>query len=180
MPQIQSGYEGGGKTLKTSTSPAPSEGYDLLRALTYDRKGDYEERRSTRKQETPRKSTGGGGPTGSYRAPARQEQPREDPITRRLRNAQARAEILRLQASEQPPPMRMVTGAGIIPGYMPDVNAMNAYQRSAYLPNSSQFSGGGVTTPEEMAAVARGMRPLQSPIDLQPESPQNLNAFYGR
>lgn len=140
MAEISSTYEGPNK-LKTRTSGAPSEGYELLRALTYDRKGDYEERRAGRSQERPRKSSGGdGGSSARYEAPVRQEAPRLSPNEQALRNAQIRAEILRLKAMENPAPMRMVTGAGITPGYMMDVNAMNAYQRQAYLPTGSSFT----------------------------------------
>jgi len=136
MAQITSGYKGPNR-LETNVSAAPSEGYELLRALAYDRKDDYQERRAKRAQERPRKSGGGGEYTGTARraGPVQQERPREDPMARQLRSAQMRAEILRLQAEGGP--MRMVHGAGIVPGYTMDVNAMNAYQRAAYLPTNS-------------------------------------------
>jgi hypothetical protein len=57
---------------------------------------------------------------------------------RLLHARQNRAEILKMQAAEQPPPMQYVTGAGVVPGWMQDPNAMNAYQRQAYLPQSSE------------------------------------------
>lgn len=137
MPQIQSSYDNPNK-VRTSVSGAPAEGYELLRALTYDRKGDYEERRSKRSQERP------------YSSEPRKTRPRAvvtegpgargglTPMERHLRDAQARAEILRLQAEGAPPPMRMTTFAsGANNFYTPDVNAMNAYQRAAYLPKEA-------------------------------------------
>jgi hypothetical protein len=49
--------------------------------------------------------------------------------------------IMRSQAASNPPPMRLVTGAGVNPGYVLDPNAMNAYQRQLYLPQATQSEG---------------------------------------
>lgn len=54
-----------------------------------------------------------------------------------FKRAQQRDALLQMQARQNPAPMRMVTGPGIIPGYVQDTNAMNAYQRQAYLPKES-------------------------------------------
>lgn len=64
-----------------------------------------------------------------------------------LQMAQERDQILQMQARQNPAPMRMVTGPGIIPGYVMDTNAMNAYQRAAYLPNNAAAAYG----PEDSA-----------------------------
>lgn len=53
-----------------------------------------------------------------------------------------RAQLAQLRAVSGQAPMRMVQGAGITPGYMPDTNAMNGAQRAAFLPNNSQMTGG--------------------------------------
>jgi len=140
MAQITSGYEGS-KTLKTTTSAAPSEGYELMRALTHDRKSDYEGRRANRSKETPKKATAsrGGSSVGPRPAPGVMEfDQRPTKREQEFRNAQIRGEILRLQAQSGQAPVRMVTGAGIIPGYTLDPLAMNYYQRQAYLPTSAQ------------------------------------------
>ena len=63
-----------------------------------------------------------------------------------------RDEIMQMQARQNPAPMRMVTGAGITPGYVMDTNAMNAYQRQAYLPQNSTRA----FTPAEGAAAKTG------------------------
>lgn len=54
-----------------------------------------------------------------------------------FKRAQQRDALLQMQARQNPAPMRMVTGPGIIPGYVQDTNAMNAYQRQAYLPQAA-------------------------------------------
>ena len=54
-----------------------------------------------------------------------------------LQLAEERSRILQLQAMENGPPLRMVSGPGIVPGYMPDTLKMNAYQRKIFLPESS-------------------------------------------
>ena len=59
-----------------------------------------------------------------------------------LDNERQMAAVAQAQAMNRPPPMRMVQGAGITPGYMPDVNAMTGAQRQAFLPNSSQMAQG--------------------------------------
>jgi hypothetical protein len=48
------------------------------------------------------------------------------------------AKAYQYQAMTSPPPMRMVSGAQINPGYMPDVNAMSGIQRSIYLPQQAR------------------------------------------
>jgi hypothetical protein len=71
-------------------------------------------------------------------APSRDEMASgPSPIDKQLAYAQKEDQLLQMQARQNPAPMRMVTGAGIIPGYVPDTNAMNAYQRQAYLPQGS-------------------------------------------
>jgi len=54
-----------------------------------------------------------------------------------------RDDIMQMQARQNGAPMRMVTGAGITPGYVMDTNAMNAYQRQAYLPSGSAMIAPG-------------------------------------
>lgn len=58
-------------------------------------------------------------------------------LDREVRNAQATAEIERLQSLGRPAPTRMVYGAGILAGPTLDTMAMNAYQREAFLPKGS-------------------------------------------
>lgn len=70
-----------------------------------------------------------------------------------LERAKERDELLQIQARQQPPPMRMVTGPGITPGYVMDVNAMNAYQRAAYLPSNSTVAYG----PQDAARAKAGL-----------------------
>jgi len=75
------------------------------------------------------------------------------PAKSQLDMARERDEILRMQARQSPPPMRMTTFAsGANNFYTPDTNAMNAYQREAYLPgNSGQIYG-----PEHEAKAKKG------------------------
>lgn len=54
-----------------------------------------------------------------------------------------RARLLQMQAMEQPQPLRMVSGPGIVPGYMPDTLAMNGMQRQVYLPKGSDMTAVG-------------------------------------
>lgn len=90
-----------------------------------------------------------------FNRPSMQEQ---DARTMALRDAE-----LQRQAMQNPAPMRMVTGPGVIPGYVQDVNAMNAYQRRAYLPNSSGVGDPGsptervAMTPFEASAQGRAL-----------------------
>lgn len=69
-----------------------------------------------------------------------------------LENAARRAQIsmmgdekalsrARRQAMTGGPPMKMQFGPGVIPGYMPDVNAMSGVQRQIFLPGGSQEIG---------------------------------------
>lgn len=67
-----------------------------------------------------------------------------------------RAEMAQLRAVSSPPPMRMVGGAGIVPGYMPDVNAMNGAQRQMYLPQGSE------NNPDADVAAEARRRALES------------------
>ena len=77
-----------------------------------------------------------------------------------FRHLQQRDQILQMQARQNPQPMRMVTGAGIIPGYVPDTNAFNSYQRQAYLPNNA----GQVTAPSAPGSIQAPREPdLYSP-----------------
>lgn len=52
------------------------------------------------------------------------------------------------QIKRNGPPLRMISGPGIVSGYGQDVNAMNAYQRDAYLPEKSEFESGGMSASE--------------------------------
>ena len=54
---------------------------------------------------------------------------------------QLRAMTLEQRDSESGPPLRMVGGFNIEPGYMPDVTRMNATQRRMFLPNQSAEEG---------------------------------------
>jgi len=66
-----------------------------------------------------------------------------------FRSAQQRDALLQMQARQNPPPMRGLTGFNMIgsAGGMDvmDTNAMNAYQRAAYLPNNSPFAPPQIT-----------------------------------
>ena len=87
--------------------------------------------------------------------PAMQERP-FDMEGDRLRHAQINDQLLQMQARQQQAPMRVVGGAGIVPGYMQDVNAMNAYQRQAYLPEKSETVSAGPETPTGSIASVDG------------------------
>ena len=63
--------------------------------------------------------------------------PRTNPDEELLKQMQVRQAMIELQQQNQPPPMRMVSGAQIRPGYAMDPNAMSAYQRKLFLPQSS-------------------------------------------
>lgn len=56
---------------------------------------------------------------------------------------EARVRVAQAQALLSPPPMRMVSGPGITPGYMPDVNAMSGIQRKIFLPQGSTQTAAG-------------------------------------
>jgi len=62
----------------------------------------------------------------------------------------AEAEAMRLQAMMAPPPMRMTTFASNANnGYMPDVNAMNGFQRQIFLPDKSAQIGDDTSSTSE-------------------------------
>lgn len=58
------------------------------------------------------------------------------------RGQQASMRTAQYQAATGAPPMRMVTGPGVIPGYMPDVNRYTGIQRQAYLPAQAEGAPG--------------------------------------
>jgi len=109
------------------------------------------------------------GASEGYSAPAPRRQATEGYIGRDPRPskhemddefAERAARRAQLNAAASPPPMRMVTGPGIIPGYTMDVNAMNAYQRQLYLPKDAGVAREGLTPDqyselEERRAQAR-------------------------
>lgn len=70
-----------------------------------------------------------------------------------LAQLQKSAQIAQLQALTSPPPMRMVSGPGIVPGYMPDVNAMSGIQRQTFLPQ-----GSSIEAPPDRSAAANAMK----------------------
>lgn len=74
-------------------------------------------------------------------APPVQALQASDPMDEEVRAMDARRRILEDQEAERPAPMRMVTGAGIVPGYVMDPNAMSANQRKMFLPQGSQIAG---------------------------------------
>jgi hypothetical protein len=55
------------------------------------------------------------------------------------------------QALSQGPPLRMISGPGITPGYGMDTNAMNGRQRRAFLPNGSSMNASGAVDDSERA-----------------------------
>lgn len=83
---------------------------------------------------------------GAATAPARPASPAarsvlsgQDPMQAAAQRSALEAIILRNQAAASPPPQRMTTFAsGANNAYMPDVNAMNAYQRQLFLPQDSR------------------------------------------
>src|SRR5690349_9715145 len=80
-----------------------------------------------------------------------------------------------------PAPLRMVTGPGVIPGYVQDVNAMNAYQRQAYLPQNAgaSYSPGVVGRAANEAESQQAFdRTTQDPYRRIAQFQQN--ALYGR
>ncbi len=54
-----------------------------------------------------------------------------------ISNLEEAARAAQLRAISEPPPLRMVSGPGIVPGYMPDVLAMSGAQRQVFLPQNS-------------------------------------------
>lgn len=71
-----------------------------------------------------------------------------------FRDAQERTQY-QDQLARNGQPLRMVGGAGIVPGYMPDTNAMNGYQREMFLPKHSAFEAGGLS-PTEIGTLKFG------------------------
>lgn len=71
---------------------------------------------------------------------------------RQLESMRRTAEMKRLQAEMGPMPTKMLFGPGIVPGRVADINAMNAYQRQLFLPQSSQM----VSTPGQSPASLQG------------------------
>lgn len=93
-------------------APAPMASAAPVRAMAMDRLG----------------AGGSGGRDEAFRASGPEQL---------LQHLRQRDEIMQQQARQNPAPMRMMTGPGITPGYVMDTNAMNAYQRQAYLPKES-------------------------------------------
>jgi hypothetical protein len=78
-----------------------------------------------------------------------------------LRNRVA-AEKAQQDAMANPAPMRVVSGFNMTPGYMQDPNAMNAYQRQAYLPQGAGMAGPLI--PQSRAAVSPSL-PQSEEVD---------------
>jgi hypothetical protein len=77
-----------------------------------------------------------------------------------LQNADMAA---RNKAMAGPMPTKMLFGFNVMPGRTADPNAMNAYQREAFLPSQSMSSGGGPSsaglTPASASAQAAAVNP---------------------
>lgn len=154
MPEMNYSGGPGGYSLTTSGSPGVT-GSGYMPGGNEDLINFYKEmaRRSLPRMASPTTAgLGGGGaspaygaPGPSYARPTMDSAPAKSPMD----VARERDELLQMQARQQPAPMRMVTGAGITPGYVMDTNAMNAYQRQAYLPQGSSRA----FTPMEGAAA---------------------------
>lgn len=139
MPDMNYSSGPGGYTLTTSGSPgvggsgyAPGSNQDLI---------DFYKEMARRA--VPRMGGGGGG--GAMAAPPEATVIRRGPPEKsQADRARERDELLQMQARQAPPPMRMTTFAsGANNYYTPDTNAMNAYQRQAYLPGSSALAPPG-------------------------------------
>lgn len=146
----QTTYAPGSVTTATGASPAfPTlalpQGLDLadlyLRLLA-----------AQRPRDVPR-SPFGSAPRGVApvaRGPRRDVLTGQDPMEAQAQQSALQALIARNQALMSPPPTRMTTFAsGANNAYMPDVLAMNAYQREAFLPDEARggimpgLEGGG-------------------------------------
>jgi hypothetical protein len=102
---------------------------------------------------------------GEALAPARQERRPLTVTEQQVAGLPGREAILRAQAAESGPPLRMVSGPGIIPGYMPDTTRMNAYQRDLYLPQSSSMMDPRAEQQATSERTQRGMAEWQSYLD---------------
>jgi hypothetical protein len=84
-----------------------------------------------------------------------------------FKRAKQRDALLQMQARQNPAPTRLVSGPQIIPGTVMDPNAMNAYQREAYLPSGSSFQPTGIT-------AASALTPERNPEPWDPYAGRRL------
>lgn len=78
-------------------------------------------------------------------------------------------------------PQKLVQGSGIVPGFVPDTEAMTGAQRHMFLPGGSGLASGGADTTiaDTVNRAARGS--LASPIDMPggtPLNPMRGSSFY--
>lgn len=129
MSTMASTYPPGGGSQVTTSSPGYG-GDGTMQQLLMD-----EMRRRSAPAQPSRigaTRTGGGGGSVSNRRTTDRSGPGP------MDHLQDEAKAAQLRAVSGPPPMRVVSGPGIVPGYMPDVNAMSGAQRQMFLPNNSQ------------------------------------------
>lgn len=137
MNSVNTTYGSGGVTTRSQLSPTPQTGFgtdDLLRFA-------YQLALARR----ARAMGAGGGMGAAPRAaaaptPVSHDDRLEDPLERQAKESALRRSIMENDAAEQQAPQRMVTGAGIVPGYTMDPNMMSAIQRKLFLPNQSQIT----------------------------------------
>ncbi len=73
-----------------------------------------------------------------------------------MQKAEDTARLAQLNALSGQQPLRMVSGPGITPGYMPDVNAMSGAQRKVFLPDQSSMNASGAADDSSRAARNQG------------------------
>lgn len=142
MPQARTSYGGGGVTTETSGAPVQHESGDLsgvLATLFANKLAALDRARTPPPQPIAAAPMRAMAADRLTPAPAERDSGKSA-IDQQLEYAAKRDALLQMQARQNPAPMRMVTGPGIIPGYVQDTNAMNAYQRQAYLPQGSSAS----------------------------------------
>jgi hypothetical protein len=88
------------------------------------------------------------------------------PADQAMETMARRVAMAQAQAQTERAPMKLVTGASVIPGWMMDPNAMTGAQRARFLPG-----GAGIAPPQAMFgpsqmeqwAAQRGFQPLEGP-----------------
>ncbi len=178
MYQVQSSYPGGGSNTSASGGGGNSY-FDALLARENQALLAQQQQRSGAAAQVARPAmsrgmnTAGaqGGPSDMslFTGPTQMEKLQMEQMQMKTQDMRAA-----LAARMNGQPMRMVGGAGIMPGYMPDVNAMNSYQREAYLPKES------ILAPTQIDPVrAADDDRFNERLAAQRAGAQNTNLQYG-
>lgn len=148
-----SGYNPGSSYTNTAGA---DYGPAAMAAALLSREGQYLTQRAAAPVAAARPSVGfgGGGPAPApvYQPQQQNRGEQESLPDRNFRSQVQRDQILQMQARQNPAPTRLVSGPQIIPGTVMDPNAMNAYQRQAYLPNAASFTPTSYTASQALSA----------------------------